>query len=809
MSEGLSSKEAEKLLEAHGPNTLPEVPPPSKFEVLIAQFKSPLVYILLFAFLVTLLLRDYADSFVIFFAVFLNTVLGYFQENRANNALLALKSMIHPTTKVVRNSYVVEIDAREIVPGDVLVLNQGDKISADGVFVEANRVFAAEALLTGESVPVEKKINDEAYMGTVVTAGTAKVLVKSTGSNTEMGKIAHDVSTFSEDTPLRRQLAVFSKQLTILVLALVGGLAIIGFITGLELQETFTIAVALAVSAIPEGLLVALTVVLAIGMQRILKEKGLVRNLLSAETLGGVTTICVDKTGTLTHGKMSVADFLGDEHDLKFQVVVANDHDDPVVMAAYEWGISEISYSKDNWKRLDSIPFSSENAFFACLNKFDESNNIIFVNGAPDVLVELCDLGPTQKNLINTYIEKKSKEGMRILGYMRKKVTIDKETINLGDIKAGFEWVGLLSFSDPVRMDVKEAFEKTKKAGIKTIVITGDYSKTAVYVMNQIGLNIGLEDILNGEDLENMPNEDLERWLKRESSVKLFARTRPQQKLKIVSLLKENGEVVAMMGDGVNDAPALANADIGIVVGDATEVAKESADLVLLDSSFSTIILAIEEGRGIFDNIRKIILYLLGDAFEEIIIVFAALIVNPFYALPIPITATQILWVNLVSDGFPNLALTIDPKNKNVLLQPPRSSDEPLISSWVKRLILVGSFTGAILAFILYIHAYKTTGNVDLARSVVFAVVGLDSLFYVFSVRTLREGIWKTSIFSNKWLLLAVLIGVVLLILPFTVPALSSLFSIVSIGNYWYWVIGASIIMFGSIEVSKMIWLKK
>lgn len=798
---GLTFDEVERRIKEYGLNALPEKPPPSNLSVIISQLRSPLVYILLAAGIVTIFLHEYTDAIVIAVAVFINTVLGYIQEKKAGQALRALKEMIHPEAKVIRNGEMQIIDVTHLVPGDLVVLNKGDKIPADGQLVFANRLFINESMLTGESVPVDKKKEDHIYMGTVVTAGQAKFTVTRTGQNTEIGKIAKSLEVIDGETPLRVQITKFSKQLTVLVLALTFFVFTIGLVMKLPVKEIVTTSVALAVSAIPEGLLVGLTVVLAIGMQRILSHKGLVRNLVSAETLGGVTVICVDKTGTLTQGRMQVNDVIGDEGELAFQTVIANDLDDPIVIAAYEWGIERRNIDEEKYERLDSIPFSSDNKFFASLNKFDEDGNIMMVNGAPEILIERSTLSEGERALLFDQIENLTTQGKRVLGFAKKNYKPDKTKLEMQDVESDLEWEGMIAFADPVRVDVKDALEKTKAAGIKLVVITGDYPRTAMSILSEIGIEVSEEDMILGHVLEKMSDGELAERLYKNDNVKVFARTKPEQKLKIVQVLKNKNEVVAMMGDGVNDAPALTASDIGIVVGEATDVAKESADLVLLDSSFNTIVLAVEEGRGIFDNLRKMILYLLCDGFVEIILVIISIIAK----LPLPITAAQILWVNLVSDGFPNLALTVDPKDPKTMNKSPRSPKELLVSVWMKELIAVVSFTGGLFAFGLFYYAYKQTGDAQFARSVAFATVGVNSLVYVFSIKALRQQFWNTKIFNNKWLLLAVVAGLILQVSPFTVPFLKEAFEITSIGIYWVYVAAVSFGLMIVIEILKAI----
>jgi Ca2+-transporting ATPase len=482
-----------------------------------------------------------------------------------------------------------------------------------------------------------------------------------------------------------------------------------------------------------------------------------------------------------------------------------------MVITAFEWAKDELKVNNLKFKvgkllekhdRIDSIPFSSERRFFASLHRWDKKNNIVFVNGAPEMVLEKTTLSNSQRLKVMAKIEKLTSEGKRIIGLARKGIKKSKKKLNVGDVKSDLEWVGILAFTDPIRSGVKEALSKTKKAGIRLIVITGDYPSTAVSVMKQLGIHICENCMTLGNKLKKFKIKSLAKKLSRKHAISLFARTTPQQKLKIVEALKRSGEVVAMMGDGVNDAPALKKADIGIVVGEATDVAKESADLVLLDSSFATIVSAIEEGRGIFDNIRKIILYLMSDSFEEIFAVVATIIVG----LPLPVTAAQILWINLVSDGFPDMALTIDPRRSDIMNTQPRSPKESLVAPWMRYLILIISLAGGVMAFLVFVFFYKTTDSLPLAQSMAFATLGVNSLVYVFSVRTLTDPFWKQSPFINKWLNLSVLAGLFLQVLPFTSPALRKFFGVTTLSfSNWTIVFGMSFIMFAIIEVSKFI----
>lgn len=801
--QGLSNDEVRRMQEKHGANVLPEKPPPSQLSIFIQQLRNPFVYILLLATMVTVAIGHFSDALIISFAVLINTILGFIQERKASNALYALKNYITNKATVIREGKRVEINATEIVPGDIVVLAQGAKIPADGKLVFANRLYVDEAVLTGESLPVGKTKEDVVFMGTIISSGQGILLVETIGKSTKMGGIALQIQEKEDDTPLQRQLKKFSKQLVIVIGILTAFVFILGLFHKLSLVEIFTTSVALAVSSLPEGLLISLTVVLAIGMQKIIKHRGLVRKLSAAETLGGVTVICVDKTGTLTQGKMEVTDYIGDKEILAKQVLLANDLDDPIVISAFEWGRTVIHDFVSEHPRLDSIPFSSKERFFASLHSWTNSQNIIFVNGAPELLLGWTTLPENKKKEIIGTIDTLTKQGKRIIGFAQKEVSPDKKKLDVGDAKSGLSWVGLLAFSDPVRVGVKDALMEARGAGIKISVITGDYSKTSEFVLSELGIPVHDSEILIGHELAKLTVEELAQKVK---SIKLFARTTPDQKFMIVEALKKNGEIVAMMGDGVNDAPALHKADIGIVVADASDVAKESADLVLLDSNFSTIIKSVEEGRVIFENIRKIILYLMSDAFSEIILVVGGIVMG----LPLPITAVQILWVNLISDGLPNMALTIDPKRADIMKEKPRPYGEKLITPWMITLIGIVSSVAGLSAFISFFVVYKISGSVILAQSAAFITLGLDSLIYVFSVRTLTAPFWKSNVFENGWLLIAVIAGFGLQILPFITPSLREFFGLTRLDSvYWISAMGLSILMFFVIEIFKSVYRRR
>lgn len=795
---GLTSEEVINKQKIHGLNVLPEKPPPSNLSLLIQQLTNPLIYVLLLAGLVTIAIGHYPDAVIILLAVMVNTTLGFIQERKATDALNALKRFAAHTITVIRENKRVIIDTSELVPGDVVILAQGVTVPADGKLLHANRLYLDEAILTGESAPVKKNHNDPVFMGTTIASGQAMMIVEEIGAKTKIGEIALQIQTTEEDTPLQKQLKNFSKQLLLVIGILITIVFVVGIVRAFSLSEIFTTSVALAVSSIPEGLIVSLTAVLAIGMQKILKRRGLVRKLAAAETLGGVTVICVDKTGTLTMGKMKVVDHVGPEKELAEQVLLANDLDDPIVIAAFEWGRTLIKDFVSKHQRLDSIPFSFQERCFTSLHDWSDNTNRLYVNGAPDQLLNWTNLSKKEIQKYLTIINDLTKQGKRLIGFCRKDVPKSKKKLDASDAKHDLSWVGILAFSDPVRIGVKEVLEQAKDAGIRTTVITGDYAKTTEFVLSELGMSVHQNEIITGEAIKSLTVAELARKVR---TIRLFARTTPDQKLLIVEALKKNGEIVAMMGDGVNDAPALHAADIGIAVGEASDVAKESADLVLLDSNFSTIVGAIEEGRVMFENIRKIILYLLSDAFSEIIVVFGGIIIG----IPLPLTAIQILWINLVSDGFPNLALTIDPKRVDIMKEKPRLANERLVNTWMMVLIGTVSIVAGLIALILFVIVYKITGDLVLARSIAFLTLGLNSLMYVFSVRGLMTPFWENNLFENKWLLLAVVAGLGLQIMPFTTSISREFFGLSSLSaQYWLMAVALSFFMFFVVEIFKM-----
>jgi len=811
----LTSQQARERLAKFGPNELVKKKETSWLKLLFSQFKSPLIYILVFAGLVTLFLRDFTDSIVIFAAVLINTVLGFYQERKAQKSLAALRQLLASKAKVIRDGEQKEIDASEVVPGDLVVLTIGARVPADGVLVEATDFSVNEAILTGESMPVSKTLRErpeesEVKMGTTVVTGIAKMLVTKTGMETEMGKIGKQVGEVDEEkTPLQIQLGKLAKILAIVVGVVTMFIFATGELLGYEPLEMFTTSVAVAVAAIPEGLVVTLTVILALGMQRILKKKAIVRKLLAAETLGSVSVICCDKTGTLTEGKMQVvkADMTDEKLGVK-AAILCNDMRDPLEVAMLRWAEKSIKYQESSIKnilekhpRIDERPFSPDTKIIATLHqsKHGAGQALLFVSGAPEVILGKCD---TQYGIRNTWLKKFEEygsQGYRLVGFAYKRSKNQEARIKKQDLE-NLDWLGLLVYEDPVRETVKTALEECQKAGIKIKVITGDYLATALAVLEKLGLD-GKEHALTGDELAKMSPEELK---SRVDEIVLFARTNPEQKLKIVQALKENGEVVAMTGDGVNDAPALKTADIGIVVGEASDVAKETADMVLLDSNFATIIHAVEEGRTIFENIKKVVLYLLSDSFTEIILIGGSLLLR----LPLPVTAAQILWVNLIEDTLPGMALAFEPEEKELMNEPPRPKKSPILDLELKILIFIIGISLNLVLLGLFYWLNKGLFHLHYIQTVMFVALGIDSLFIVFACRSLRKPIFKYNPFANLPLTGSILFSLVLLVGAVYFVPLQKLLNTYALGlNEWFFLLGLGIFSLLAIEIVKWIFI--
>ena len=800
MEKGLSSEESQARLNKFGPNELAKAPGLSSLKLFLSQFKSPLVYVLVFAGIVTLFLKDFTDSIVIFAAVFLNTILGFYQERKAQKSLIALRSLLSPHAKVIRNGKREVIDARQVVPGDLVILEIGERVPADGVLLATTDLSLNEAILTGESMPVKKENEGKVYMGTTVVTGIAKMRVTETGGETKMGKIGQRVVEVEEEkTPLQEQIGSLAKTLAILVGIFSLLIFLIGAFLGQDLLTMFVTSVAVAVASIPEGLAVTLTVILALGMQKILKRKALMRKLLATETLGSVSVICADKTGTLTEGRLQVveADFTDQDLGVK-AAILCNDLRDPLELAMWDWAKQRMKPKtvQEKYPRIDEIPFSPKEKYIATLHP-----ELLLVSGAPEVILARTQLKTKDAKIWQKKLQDYGQKGYRLVGFAFKK-TNKKGKIGKEDLK-DLEWLGILIYEDPIREGVEASLKEAQKAGITVKVITGDYPSTALAVLKKIKIKIDDSrlQVMEGEELNKISVEEL---TKRVKEVVLFARVDPEQKLKIVQALKDQGEVVAMMGDGVNDAPALKTADIGIVVGEASDVARETADMVLLDSNFGTIVAAIEEGRAIFENIKKVVLYLLSDSFAEVILIGGSLLLG----LPLPITAAQILWVNLIEDSLPGIALAFEPSEKEVMSEPPRDEKAPIIDFELKVLIFVIGILTDVILLGLFVFLLKGFLHLHFIQTVIFVALGIDSLFYVFACRSFRKTIFHKSILANKPLLASVGIGFFLLLAAVYLPFLQTLLRTHPLGiREWLFLLSLGIFNLLAIEITKWLFL--
>jgi P-type Ca2+ transporter type 2C len=858
--DGLASNEVVKRIKREGQNVLPTNKSYlSTTKIFFSQWKSPLLLILLVAGAVSGFLGELIDMTVIFITAGINALIGFFQENKANNALKKLSKLIQYDALLLRDGKKKLIPSTEIVAGDILYLEAGDKVQADGRIISCTSFEVNEAPLTGEVEPIKKnpkKISEKAslgdrtnmvYRGTTIMNGTAVVLVTAIGKNTELGSIATLVKeTADDETPLQLQLKKLSKKLGLIVILMAVVIFVVGTFFGKDTTplHMFETAVAVAVAAVPEGLVISLTVILAIGMRFILKKKALVRKLVAAETLGSVSVICTDKTGTITEGRMGFVRLISDctEFDLtKADIDVDSSDNEDLRLAlrvgslcndaalseretgtVYVGDSTDIAFIQkgeqlglrkqaldDVYHRIDAIPFDSERKYMATLNVVDAVRHI-YIKGAPEVLIKKCTsfvcngktkkLTKKEKDFFINKIEELSLEGFRLILLGRKKVKETKNKVADRDLSS-LELIGIAVLADPLRKDVAQTIKKAEEAGIRTIMITGDHVNTAMSIAKQVGLPFDKKYVFDGAKLSKISDEKLQDVV---LDARIFARVDPIHKIRIVQALQANGHVVAMTGDGVNDAPAIKGADIGIALGSGTDVAKETADMVLLDDSFATIVSSVEEGRGIYQNIKKVVLYLLSGSFAEVILILGSILAGmPVAALP-----AQILWINIIEDSFPNIALAFDKGDKENMQDPPRDRSEGIIDKEMKTMIILKSIFANVVLFGLFVYFYQTTGDIALTRTIVFVGFAVDSLFYIFSIRSLRHMVWQSSPFSNVYLLLAVGFGWLMLISAIYVPQLQLLLRTVPLEpQHWIIMLAFGLFNLVLIEAIKFIFI--
>ena len=758
---GLTETEVLELRKEFGPNAIPSESKASLFKIFFSQLYSPLIIILLAVALISLVFAEYTDALLVVVVVAINTALGFYQEFKAQKTLQKLKEMVKPFCLVIREGQRKQVDAEDLVPGDIVAMVSGDRVSADGRIVAGN-LLVNEAILTGESEPVEKGPSDEVYMGTIVLSGHGLLEVQKTGVSTKFGQIGLSLKTIEEEeTPLQKKLTKLSKQLALVILATCVFVFIFGvFIQGRDLWEMFRISIILSAAAIPEGLPMATTIIMALGMKRILEKKGLVKRLMSIETLGSTSVICTDKTGTITEGKMKVVEAeLVDIDKAIMTMAVNNNQRSGLEVALWEYVKSrEIDPQEiyDETERIRHHSFDSAKKYSWTEVEINDDRSALMM-GAPDIIMKFCNLDSKQKKEIEARMEHYAGQGYRLLGFCFK----DK-----GDLqkKENFLWNGMVAVNDEIRKDAAESLQKALRTGIQVKLVTGDYLKTAEAIAKKVGLPADAKRSLEGWEIDAMSVEELAEQIE---DIVVFARVLPEHKIKIIEALKLNGEVVAMTGDGVNDALALKRADIGIAMNDGTEVAKETADLLLMDNSFKVIESAIEEGRVVFANTKKVVGYVLSNSFADIIVIFLAMV----FHLPAPLTILQILWIHIICDGPPDLMLGFEPKEKDIWERKPSElKNEQIFDFRVKILIgVISIFTGVFTFVLFWVYLLKTE-DLHLAQTVVFTVLSMISLIYIFSFKNLRKSLFASKLFNNIPLNLGVIYGIILTILALYIP---------------------------------------
>lgn len=863
--QGLSISEVNQRLLSHGINQLPESKKFSAAALFLSQFKNPLVFILLFALIISFITKHYTDGWIILAVVMISTLVGFLQEYKANTALAQLKKLIKHKAKVIREGKEMIIAQTELVPGDIILLYSGDKVPADARIVSAENLETIEATLTGESFPIEKKVGkilDEVtiadqknmvYQGTIISRGTGRAVVTDTGLETEVGRIAKMVNeTEEESTPLQKQMLGFGKTIGLALILINVGIFGLGVFLGKPLFEMFMTSVAMVVAAVPEGLLPAMTIILAIGMQGLAKQKGLVRKMLATETLGSVSVICSDKTGTLTQGEMRVAEIVtqtkrlshngtafsesieadGDaSHITALKIcllcnnaiienpdeamhtwrIIGNPTDKALLLAGRAAGLHKEQLEK-KVPRVSELPFESETKYMITGHETSEGHFISYIKGAPERVLALMNYidveGIKEKMSSSKLVEIKkicddlTTSGLRVIvvGYKQEEGLVQYSGTAINNL-SNFVYVGLIALNDPLRPEAKEAISLCESAGVRTLIITGDHKLTAMAIAKDLGLKINEKNIMEGAELDQVSDEKLENTI---NTISVFARVEPRHKIRIVTALQKNGEVVAMTGDGINDAPALKKADIGVAVGSGTDVAKETADLILLDDNFKTIVEAVKRGRGTFDNIRKVVLYLLSNSFNEVILIGLSLL----FGLPLALLPVQILWIKMVEDSLPSIALAFDPVSQKVMNRPPRNKQEPVLNNESKKLLLMFFLTSVPLLFSIYYYYISTTNNTALAQTMAFVGLGIVSRFYIFSIRGLTQPITSYNPFQNKVVNWSTIFGFLMIVIAVYVPFLNTLLHTVPLGiREWLILISYALVSLFLYEIGKRLFI--
>lgn len=825
---GLLEIEAQKRIKKFGKNVFEDHEKKSPFLIFLEQLSSPLIFILIGAAVITIVLQEWIEVVVIFLAVFVNAGLGFYREYRAENTLEKLMTYIKDRSKVIRDGREQEIDSADLTKGDVIKLSYGSRIPADARIIKTNNFKVDESILTGESIPVSK--NEEtvllfsvvadrknmAYAGTLVVEGFATAVVTSIGNDTEVGKIAKLVSkTNRVDSPIQKALKNLAWLIFGVLIFVVIGIFILGIFRGEPVFEMLILSAAVSVGAVPEALPIALTMILSIGAERIANKKGITRTLAATETLGSATLIMTDKTGTLTEANMKLRGVytplemkknilhfsenisLDEEHKnilslalMNIDVSLENPKSSPkdwnFIGRPIEVNIAKVSVLNNlviDFKKNSSsiiMPFNST-------NKFSVSEDVekFIVMGAPDILLKKSKLSKNDYLDLENWITKASNAGNRLLGIGVIKKTIRNKNLKL-ELVNNINFCGIIAFHDPIRSEVPEAIKNIEAFGVKIVMVTGDLTGTAVSVANSLGWNVKDDQILSGEDIRNMSDE---RLLEVIENIKIFSRVTPEDKLRIGNLYRDLGEVVAMTGDGVNDAPALKSMDIGVALGSGSDVAKSAADLVLLDDNFKTISLAIQEGRRVLSNIRKTFIYLMSNSLDEVFVIGGSLI----FGLVLPLNALQIIWVNLFTGSLPALAFSFD-----------EDFDQKIVSKKALKSILnkeasfltfgIGILT-SILLFLLHFWLVKSGIEIEIARSIFFTCFASYILVVAFCFRSLEKSVFSYPVFSNQKLNLSVIFATIMLILTLNVPFMRDIFQIGPLPFKWLWIVGFWLIL--------------
>ena len=851
---GLNKEQVEKAREKYGLNELKAKKKKSLIVKFLEQFKDFMIIILIIAAIISGAVgiaqgEGITDTIIILIVVIVNAIIGVAQENKAEKSLEALQKLSSHEAKVIRNGKLEVVQSKKLVPGDLVVLETGDYVPADIRLVEESNLKVQESSLTGESLPVEKNIStiEEEKVGigdrenmlfssSLVTYGRGKGIVVETGMNTEVGKIAGIINeTIDSQTPLQEKLDKLGKTLGIAAVVICLVIFIIGIAIGKDALEMFMTAVSLAVAAIPEGLAAVSTIVLAIGVQRMVKKNAIVKKLPAVETLGSATVICSDKTGTLTQNKMTVQkvfydDILQNVENAKVNnnneeleklvyismlcndTKVASDNTltgDPTETALVDMGF-ELDFRPaiyEEYPRVEEIPFDSDRKLMTTVHKI-ENKYIVYTKGGIDELLSRCNSyildGKVKNNLeeyketIDRNNETMAQEALRVLAMAYKEIDHIPTKEEMKNIENELIFVGMVGMIDPPREEAKKAVEKCKTAGIKTVMITGDHKITAIAIARKLGILENDEEAITGAELEEMSQEELEQNVRKYS---VYARVSPEHKVRIVKAWQKNGEIVAMTGDGVNDAPALKTADIGCSMGMVgTDVAKEASDVILTDDNFATVVSAVEEGRRIYDNILKAIQYLLSSNVGEIIVLFIAILITPWLSskfgidvnLIVPLLPIHILWINLVTDSLPALALSVDPAEEDIMERKPLKSGKGIFTKGMTwRVIYQGVMIGllTLAAFIIGLATPEAELpqiegltvqeiKVEVGQTMAFTVLALSELVHVFNVRNNKKSLFKTKALSNKYLLLAIAVSAALMLVILFVPFLREVFSI-------------------------------